>query len=74
MEEEGQASWLDLINDKSLLVEDKALVEPSLAKHFASPGTSFQFQRLGFFTVDLDSSPSRPVFNRIVGLKQGAVF
>ncbi|MBN2098822.1 MAG: glutamine--tRNA ligase/YqeY domain fusion protein [Dehalococcoidia bacterium] len=43
-------------------------VEPSLAN--AAPGTSYQFERLGYFCADLkDSSPERPVFNRTVALR-----
>mmetsp|Transcript_58856 Transcript_58856/g.139034 ORF Transcript_58856/g.139034 Transcript_58856/m.139034 type:complete len:703 (+) Transcript_58856:71-2179(+) len=71
-EDEGPASWINLINPTSMVTEGKALVEPSLAEFFTSPGTSFQFQRLGFFTVDLASTKERPVLNRVVGLKQGA--
>jgi glutaminyl-tRNA synthetase len=35
----------------------------------ATPGSSFQFERVGYFCVDPDSSPARLVFNRTVGLK-----
>jgi len=43
------------------------LVEPSLAS--APAGTRFQFERLGYFCADPDSSPARPVFNRTVPLR-----
>jgi glutaminyl-tRNA synthetase len=42
-------------------------LEPSAAGMAA--GTRCQFERLGYFCVDPDSSPGRPVFNRTVGLK-----
>jgi glutaminyl-tRNA synthetase len=42
-------------------------LEPSLAK--ATPGARFQFERLGYFAVDPDSTPDAPVFNRTVSLK-----
>jgi glutaminyl-tRNA synthetase len=42
-------------------------VEPSLLK--AHPGDKFQFERLGYFCVDPDTSGSKPVFNRTVPLK-----
>ena len=43
-------------------------VEPSLA--IAAPGSSYQFERLGYFCADLkDSSAQRPVFNRTVALR-----
>jgi glutaminyl-tRNA synthetase len=44
-----------------------AKVEPSLAN--VSAGTRYQFERLGYFCVDPDSKPGKPVFNRTVALK-----
>ena len=41
-------------------------VEPSLKD--AAPGSRFQFERLGYFSVDADSTPQTPVFNRTVSL------
>ena len=34
-----------------------------------SPGSRYQFERLGYFCVDPDSTSGRPVFNRTVGLR-----
>ena len=45
----------------------KAYVEPGLES--AKPGDRFQFQRIGYFTVDPDSSASNLVFNKTVGLR-----
>ncbi len=45
----------------------QAVVEPSLAE--LEPGTTVQFMRLGYFALDSDGTPERPVFNRTVGLK-----
>jgi glutaminyl-tRNA synthetase len=43
-------------------------VEPSLSE--AIPGGHYQFERIGYFTADaVDSKPGKPVFNRIVTLK-----
>jgi glutaminyl-tRNA synthetase len=42
-------------------------LEPTAAN--ARAGARYQFERLGYFCVDPDSSPERPVFNRTVGLK-----
>jgi len=43
-------------------------VEPSLAG--ATPGSRYQFERLGYFCTDLkDSSPNRLIFNRTIGLR-----
>jgi glutaminyl-tRNA synthetase len=55
------------LNPTSLEVLSHAKVEPSAAD--ASPGTRYQFERLGYFCVDRDSVPGRLVFNRTVTLK-----
>lgn len=61
-------SFLDYLNPDSLTVMDNAIVEPALAE--AKPGDSFQFLRMGYFTADVvEHTPHKPVFNRIVGLK-----
>ena len=56
-----------LINPASLESLSGCQLEPMLAD--APPGTRFQFERLGYFCVDPDSAPGRPVFNRTVSLK-----
>jgi glutaminyl-tRNA synthetase len=61
------ADWRDGLNPKSLEVLANCFVEPSVAK--AAVGTRYQFERLGYFCVDKDSSPKRMVFNRTVTLK-----
>ena len=55
------------INPDSLQVLPSCKVEPALAD--ASPGNRFQFERLGYFSVDPDSSPDHLVFNRTVTLR-----
>lgn len=57
----------EFINPDSLKVIDKAYVEPSLAT--VSTGDNYQFQRLGYFNVDPDSSNDKMVFNRTVALR-----
>ena len=64
--EEGQDFTVNL-NPNSLEVIGDARVEPSLLG--ASPGSRYQFERLGYFCVDADSKPERLVFNRTVALK-----
>jgi glutaminyl-tRNA synthetase len=59
--------FTDNLNPKSLEVLAHAKVEPSL--HGAAPGTRYQFERMGYFSVDRDSTAARPVFNRTVTLK-----
>jgi glutaminyl-tRNA synthetase len=55
------------LNPSSLVVLPQCFVEPGLAG--AEAGSRFQFERLGYFCVDPDSTPDRPVFNRTVSLK-----
>jgi glutaminyl-tRNA synthetase len=65
--EEG-ADWKSNLNPKSLEVLRDSKLEPFLKK--AKPGDRFQFERLGYFSVDLkNSSADRPVFNRTVTLR-----
>ena len=59
--------WREFLNPESLRVLTGCKVEPGLAE--ASPGTRYQFERIGYFCVDPDSAPGRPVFNRTVSLK-----
>ncbi|MGA8273273.1 MAG: glutamine--tRNA ligase/YqeY domain fusion protein, partial [Candidatus Sulfotelmatobacter sp.] len=55
------------LNPHSLEVITNAKLEPSLAT--AALGARYQFERLGYFCVDLDSKAGKPVFNRTVALK-----
>ena len=61
------AVFLHQLNPGSLEVISHAKIEPSIAK--ATPGTRFQFERLGYFAVDTESTTDAPVFNRTVTLK-----
>ena len=64
--EPGQEFTANL-NPNSLEVVAHAKVEPSLAG--AAPQTRYQFERLGYFCVDPDSTPGKPVFNRTAILR-----
>ena len=64
---EGKGDFLDHINPHSLEVVDNALIEPALAD--IPVGVNVQFERLGYFCVDKDSTPQKRVFNRSVALK-----
>ncbi len=55
-----------VINENSLVVLKDCLIEDTLKN--ASPGDSFQFMRNGYFCVDKDSTPEKPIFNRTVAL------
>jgi len=59
--------FIDYLNPASLEVIDRAFIEPSVRG--AAPGTRFQFERMGYFTVDPDSTNEKLVFNRTVMLK-----
>jgi len=58
--------YLNYMNPDSLKTE-KCFIEPAVAN--AKPGDKYQFERQGYFCVDLDSKPGKLVFNRTVPLK-----
>jgi glutaminyl-tRNA synthetase len=64
--EEGQDFTVNL-NPHSLELLTEAKLEPSLRD--AKPGTGYQFERLGYFSVDPDTTPEKLVFNRTVALR-----
>ncbi|MBS4060914.1 MAG: glutamine--tRNA ligase, partial [Bacteroidetes bacterium] len=59
----------EILNPNSLEVLANAYVEPALAE--AQVGEKIQFERTGYFCLDSDSLPGKPVFNRTVTLKDG---
>ena len=63
--EEGD--FRDLLNPGSLKVNKECYVERDAA--IRKPGEYLQFQRIGYFMADPDSTPEHPVFNKTVGLK-----
>ncbi len=68
VEDPSGDDWLEHLNPHSLETIDDARIEPGLAK--AVPESSWQFERMGYFTVDpIDSRPGAPVFNRTVTLR-----
>jgi glutaminyl-tRNA synthetase len=64
--EEGE-SWLDNVNPSSLEVLTESKLEPTLAD--LKVGDRYQFMRMGYFCVDPDSTPERPVFNLSVTMR-----
>lgn len=58
--------FMEFLNPESLKIVE-AYVEPSLAT--VKVGQRFQFQRIGYFNVDDDSTPNHLVFNKTVGLR-----
>ena len=62
-----ERDFRELLNPASLKVLNNSVVEPYLKEK--KPGDFLQFQRIGYFTPDLDSTPDHLVFNKTVGLK-----
>lgn len=62
-----ERDFRELLNPESLTVLNNCYVEKYLTEK--KPGDFLQFQRIGYFTPDLDSTPEKLVFNRTVGLK-----
>ena len=62
-----ERDFRELLNPQSLTVLHDSVVEPFLKEK--QPGDFLQFQRIGYFTPDLDSTPEHLVFNKTVGLK-----
>jgi glutaminyl-tRNA synthetase len=61
------ADFMSNINRNSLEVLTSCRIEPFLAG--AAPGSRYQFERVGYFCVDPDSTPAKLVFNRTVSLR-----
>ncbi len=64
--EEGK-DFTDNLNPASLEILTGCKLEPALKN--ASAGERYQFERLGYFCVDPDTAPDKPVFNRTVALR-----
>ncbi|CAG1022050.1 glutaminyl-tRNA synthetase [Patescibacteria group bacterium] len=68
---DNEENFLSVINPDSLQVLKGCRVEPSLAK--ATLEQRYQFERTGYFCLDLDSTPENLIFNRTVTLRDGWV-
>jgi glutaminyl-tRNA synthetase len=66
--EEGK-TFLDNLNSNSLEIVSDAKLEPSLAN--AKLGDHYQFERVGYFCLDRDTTAEKLVFNRTLALKDG---
>ena len=64
-----EKDFLDFLNADSLKVLGECYVEPFVRN--AKPLDSFQFERLGYFNIDPDTTDKHLIFNRIVSLKDG---
>lgn len=65
---ETEKDFRELLNPDSLKVVKNVKIEPYLAET-CKPGDKYQFQRIGYFCVDLDSSADNIIFNRTITLK-----
>ena len=65
---ETERDFREMLNPDSLKVIESIKVEPWLASQ-AEVGKPLQFQRIGYFTLDKDSTPEHLVFNRTIALK-----
>ena len=63
-----EGDFRDLINPESLKIRKNVKIEPWLAERIKA-GDSYQFQRLGYYVVDPDTSDEEIIFNKTVGLK-----
>lgn len=59
-------AWRETINPDSLVVAPAKLEASMMA---AEPGKAYQFERVGYFTPDVDGTAQAPVYNRIVSLR-----
>ncbi|MDE7124884.1 MAG: glutamine--tRNA ligase, partial [Muribaculaceae bacterium] len=65
---ETDRDFREMLNPESLKVVEGVKIEPFIAEN-AVKGRNFQFQRIGYFTPDYDSTPDKIVFNRTIALK-----
>ena len=66
--EDPDRDFREMLNPNSLKVVEGVKVEPFIAE-CATKGHKFQFQRIGYFTPDYDSTPEKLIFNRTIALK-----
>lgn len=67
VENPGKGELEESLNPESLKTIENCKVEPALKN--AKPGEQFQFERTGYFTMDPDGTEEKPVFNRVVSLR-----
>ena len=63
-----ERDFRELLNPESLVIRENVKLEPWAAEN-SNPGDHFQFTRLGYYTVDPDSTKEKLVFNKSIGLK-----
>jgi glutaminyl-tRNA synthetase len=63
----SEENFTKYLNPNSLETLTNCYVEQSLKN--AKPGSQYQFERLGYFCVDMDTTAGKPIFNRVVPLR-----
>ena len=63
----AQRDFVSSINPESRLVMERAMLEPAI--DLIDNPIAYQFERLGYFISDLESTPGKPVFNRTISLR-----
>ena len=66
---EADRDFREMLNPDSLKVVKGVKLEPFAAELAKTQGTKFQFQRIGYFTPDYDSTADALVFNRTIALR-----
>jgi glutaminyl-tRNA synthetase len=63
----AQSEFISAINPDSKVVINKAMLEPAI--ELTDNKIAYQFERLGYFISDLESTPEKPIFNRTISLR-----
>lgn len=64
----AEGDFRELLNPESLVIKENVKIEPWLAERVKA-GDHYQFQRLGYYTVDPDTTSNNIVFNKTIGLR-----
>ena len=62
-----EKGFKEFLNSDSLSIIEKAFIEPSV--NGAEPLSYYQFERIGYFNIDKDSTKEAMVFNKTIGLR-----
>ena len=65
----AEDDFIPTLNPESRVVVDNAKLEPAVELTGHSTGLAYQFERLGYFINDIDSTDDQPIFNRTMTLR-----
>jgi glutaminyl-tRNA synthetase len=63
----ASSDFVSAINPESNIVSDNAMLEPAI--NLTDNALAYQFERLGYFISDIESTTENPVFNRTISLR-----